>query len=224
MKCNNHSSNSKKQTRLKHHHCKVEGCNNSGVVDPRRGKAYFPNGFCNMHYKRWAAHGDPLVTHKHRSRRVYENHPLLFVWRSIRNRCVNPKSKYYSDYGGRGITLCLRWQGVAGFSNFVSDMGERPSKKHSIDRINNEGPYSPENCQWATMHQQTANRRGNNVCVGVSWITKRQKWSAKITVDRKTHCLGEFIDLQEAILARKNAELKFNITYNHDTRNTTPKI
>jgi len=80
------------------------------------------------------------------------------TWVALKQRCLNPKSKAYKDYGGRGITVCDRWRGPQGFQNFLADMGVRPRGK-TIDRKDVNGNYEPQNCRWATSHMQAINKR-----------------------------------------------------------------
>lgn len=87
--------------------------------------------------------------------------PIYIVWMNMKARCCNPNHEKYPDYGGRGITVCTRW--LDSFEDFSSDMGEMPSPKHSIDRIDVNGHYEPGNCRWATGFEQAHNRRDNRM-------------------------------------------------------------
>lgn len=129
-------------------------------------------------------------------------------WKQMLDRCTNENLPRYKDYGGRGITVCERWRD---FNNFLSDMGRKPSSKHSIERIDNNGNYEPGNCKWATDTEQAINqriRKDNTTGVkGVYLI--RGKWQASIGVDGKLIYVGYFDTKEQAIEARKRAEEKY---------------
>ncbi len=78
-------------------------------------------------------------------------------WRDMHYRCTNSANKAYKNYGGRGIKVCVRWRH---FELFLADMGMSPTKKHTVERINNDKSYSPSNCRWATKAEQRRNTRG----------------------------------------------------------------
>lgn len=83
--------------------------------------------------------------------------PEYNSWCLMKSRCSNPKNNRYYTHGARGIKVCERW--LHSYENFLSDMGRKPSRRHSIDRIDNEGNYEPGNCKWSTPSEQAFNRR-----------------------------------------------------------------
>lgn len=107
------------------------------------------------------------------TRHGMRNTPEYRVWAAMKSRCINPGSQAWRNYGGRGITVCAQW--IESFPQFLNDMGEQPSSNHSIDRLNNDGGYAPENCQWVERLTQANNRRTNRIVeVGGKKVTMRQ--------------------------------------------------
>lgn len=103
---------------------------------------------------------------------------LHSVWRGMRGRCNNPNNKDYHNYGGREkpIKVCKRWDK---FENFYEDMGDRPSRNHSIDRTDNDGDYKPGNCLWVLPKDQARNTRANRM----------------LTFNGETHCLTRWAEI-----------------------------
>jgi len=105
------------------------------------------------------------------------------IWQGMRKRCLCTTEAAYPNYGGRGITICDQWES---FPQFLSDMGRRPSPNHSLDRKNNDGPYSPENCRWATRTEQARNTR-KNVYLSMEGVTMTlPEWAERIGVKPKS--------------------------------------
>jgi hypothetical protein len=149
-------------------------------------------------------------------------HYLYSTWVQIKLRVDNPNYHHYHSYGGRGIKVCDRWRGSSGFLNFIEDMGERPSPEHTVDRIDNDGNYEPENCRWAHKFDQQANKRGNASIIGV-YPTKSGRWRTSIKVDKVSHYIGTYDTPDEAIAARKAKEKEFGINYSPEIPSTTLK-
>jgi len=125
--------------------------------------------------------------------------PTYKSWMGAKSRCCNPDDCHYKDYGGRGIMICGRW--INSFENFLEDMGKRPQGK-TIDRVNNDGNYSPENCRWSTPKEQSRNQRTNRL----------------ITYQKRTECLSVWAEILNinyetlrSRLARHLPEVAFNM-------------
>lgn len=145
--------------------------------------------------------GDRSRTHGMRQTKVYS------VWSDMRKRCNNPNNQAYKNYGGRGIKVCKRWDK---FENFYGDMGE--PNGFTIERIDVNGNYSPENCKWIPKKEQAKNKRCTNK-FGLFGIAKRGKsYRVTISFEGKQIRLGSTMDLDEACRRRRAAE--YNIENN----------
>lgn len=115
------------------------------------------------------------ATSKRRTAHGMSKTRLYYVWYSMKKRCINPKVEKYHCYGGRGISYCKEWETFEGFFN---SMGNRPTEKHELDRIDCDGNYEPANCRWVTRKEQRRNTRRNRM----------------ITFNGQTLCLAEWAD------------------------------
>jgi len=143
------------------------------------------------------------------------HYPEWGVWSRMKDRCYNTNNEKYHRYGGRGITVCDRW--LNSFEDFLDDMGRRPSKRYSIDRIDNDGNYEKSNCRWTTMAIQ---RRNNST---IHWVTingtklclkdwckflKVPKWKPTEMVRSRDGRPAKFPDIESALTHLYNLSLQ----------------
>ena len=135
------------------------------------------------------------------------SHKFYHAWNGMVQRCTNHKNKRYKNYGGRGITVCEEWLDIRNFVTWAEKTYPN-IEGYTLDRINNDKGYSPENCTWSDKTAQVLNRRimKNNKSgyVGIYWDKDKKKWDAKIRISKKLINLGSFKDKIEAVQARDN--------------------
>lgn len=136
------------------------------------------------------------------------------IWSGIKTRCTNPKRRSYKDYGGRGILMCDRWangeDGLTGFECFLKDIGLRPTPKHSVERVDNDGNYEPENCKWIPRSEQVRNTRVT-VRLAHEGITRTaMEWSAitGVTAREITRRMGRGWTAERAIFQPERTPAK----------------
>lgn len=112
--------------------------------------------------------------------------PEYMVWWAMRSRCHRPSSRGFKDYGGRGITVCDRWR--QSFVAFHEDMGPRPSPQHTIERIDNNRGYEPDNCRWATKDEQQHNTRQNRLVTYNGLTLCVAEWAGRLGIKAATLC------------------------------------
>lgn len=157
--------------------CLAENCDSKPIA----------KGFCDKHYRKFRKYGDPNFE-------VREMHGMkktkpYRTWRHIKDRCFNENDIAYKHYGGRGITMCNEW--VNSFTAFYNHVGDAPTSKHQLDRINNDGNYEPNNVRWV-----------------LPAVNSRNKRSTKLTV-------SDVLDIRESHDTVENIAKKFNVSESH---------
>ena len=138
--------------------------------------------------------------------------PIYFAWINMKQRCYNKETDNYKHYGGRGITVSSSW--LSSFSRFHSDMGDRPSNKHSLDRIDNDKGYSVDNCKWSTVTEQRMNRRQFKSETGHRNITMNGRlFQVQMTRQSRKLSFGAHETLEKAIIVRDALLLTFDSTW-----------
>lgn len=184
--------------------CSIDSCD----------RPAFCKSLCEKHYTRLRRHGDPSVVKKIFNG-LYTNHgPEYNSWHSMKQRCLNKNNPNYKWYGNKGVSICDRWLDTAkGFMNFYEDMGPRPENT-SLDRIDVNGDYCPENCRWASPGVQSMNHRNRSRysdTVGVFYDKRRAKWYAYMRENGVMH-KKSFKTEEEAIACRRELERMYLTT------------
>jgi len=177
--------------------CSIENCVNK----------HHAKNLCGIHYNRkYYRRSDKTIKHPQESHGM-KGTSTYRSWTAMKSRCTNPNNNKFHHYGDRGIKVCESW--LRSFSAFYKDMGERPAGK-SLDRIDNNGDYSPKNCRWATQSIQTANQRlSTRNTSGYKGVSKRgTRWMPHITIDKNFHYFGLYDSIEEAAYIRDQVAMQ----------------
>ncbi len=150
-----------------------------------------------------------VITGKQRTTHGMRSFPEYQIWSKMKSRCQRPSDPSYKTYGARGIAVCDEWED---FEVFIRDLGRRPSDKHTLERINVNSGYNKENVIWTDdmcMQSFNQNRKSNNTSgrSGVYWVKTRKRWVAQTHHNGTCIRHGSFINKEDAIAARKHAEI-----------------
>lgn len=175
--------------------CNVDSCD----------RKQYAKSYCTKHYQMFNKYGDPVQ--KYFEFHNMSNTPEYRTWQHMKQRCYDKNYTKYADWGGRGIRVSKEWKNS--FVTFYKDMGQKPSPLYTLERINNDGNYTADNCKWATRSEQLLNQRlsqrNTSGYAGIFWDSASEKWRAVITFKGKTKYLGSFDDKRDAIKVRKQA-------------------
>lgn len=188
--------------------CLVDGCNGKVIG----------HGYCSKHYYRKKRNGSPFSVKRVRQGLSKTHHETWGIFWNMHARCERNTHPAYKYYGERGIKVCDRWSGPYGFAHFLEDMGDAPEerypsgrRKYSLDRIDPDGDYCPENCRWANANVQATNTtrsRKYSKSPGVTYNIKTNVWWAYIQVNGKRHIKTARSE-SDAIKKRKELEEKY---------------
>ena len=163
---------------------------------------------------------------KYRNPHGLSKHPIYSFWNSMQTRCYNPKTIGYKDYGGRDIKVCDRWMDI---EKFIEDMFPSWEEGLSLDRIDVDGNYEPDNCRWTTVEvqrQNTKDIKSNNTSGfrGVYWHKNSEKWVSRITINGVDIHLGLFKVALEAGKAYERYVRTHNLEHNFTPALTLEEI
>lgn len=163
---------------------------------------HYAKTYCTKHYYLSKKYGN--TERVARRQDGISKHPLYVTYNKMVDRCVNLNSPDYKDYGGRGIKVCERW--LENIDNFIADIGERP-EGYSLNRIDNDKGYSPENCEWSSPRNQALNTRKNTEHPNIYWNKLRGKWYVQGFINSQYIYGGYHETMEAAVEARQRIGL-----------------
>lgn len=186
----------------------------------KNGKRYFEFR-CECGYIKYNALSDVKNGHikscgKCRGKHHLSKTRLYSIWKGIKSRCCQPSCSIYYKYGGRGITMCEEWK-TSSSSFFEWALNNGYSDNLTIDRIDSDKGYFPQNCRWATFQEQNSHlkmlKNNKSGYRGISWNKNSKKWISTISVENKTKRIGSFLTQKDAVEARNKYIDDYNLIH-----------